>query len=310
MNKVLITGANGFVGNHLVRELKSNGYEVIGIGGPLLPGMSDPEGLDRYIVADLTKPEEVAKIDFTGVTGIIHLAGLAAVGPSFDDPLTYFLVNVGIETNLFEEAKRQGVTFKFIVISSGSLYDSTASLPITELSPVLPNSPYAVSKIGQEQMGHYYATRGFEVVIARPFNHIGPGQNLGFLVPDLTKQLVDVEKGVAEKLLVGNLDAKRDYTDVRDIARAYRLLLEKGKSGETYNICSGTSRSGQEVLDQLIKQSGTNVTVEQDPARMRPSDTPDIYGSHDKIAADTGWEPQIPLAETLKDVIADWRTRD
>lgn len=309
MNRVLVTGANGFVGNHLVQELINNGYEVVGVGGPLLPGSHTPPGLSSYVVADLTKPDEVAKIDFTGVIGVIHLAGLAAVGPSFDNPLLYLNANIGMETNLFEAATKQGVKPKFVVVSSGALYDAHAPLPITESTAVLPNSPYAVSKIGQEEVGKYYITRGFEVVIARPFNHIGPGQNLGFLVPDLTKQLIDVEKGASGTVLVGNLEAKRDYTDVRDIARAYRLLLESGKSGETYNICSGTSRSGQEMLDALIAQSGVAVTVEQDPARMRPSDAPDIYGSHDKIATDAGWEPQIPLTKTLDDVIADWRSR-
>lgn len=310
MSKVLVTGANGFVGNHLVKELADAGYEVVGVGGPKLPGMKDPEGLSDYIVADLNNPEEVARIDFQGVTGVIHLAGLAAVGPSFDQPLQYVAVNVGLEVNLFEEASKQGVKPKFIVISSGALYNPSAAMPITELSAVLANSPYAVSKIGQEEMGKYYTARGFQVVIARPFNHIGPGQNLGFIVPDLTKQVIDIERGEGDKILVGNLEARRDYTDVRDIARAYRLLLEKGHSGEIYNICSGTSRSGQEMLDLIVSKSNSEVTVEQDPARMRPSDTPDIYGSHEKLTTDTGWQPEIPLETTIADVIADWRNRD
>ncbi|MGB4843351.1 MAG: GDP-mannose 4,6-dehydratase [Ferruginibacter sp.] len=309
MNKVIVTGANGFVGNHLVKELADAGYEVVGVGGPKLPGMKDPDGLSDYIVADLNNPEEVARINFQGVTGVIHLAGLAAVGPSFDQPLQYVTVNVGLQVNLFEEATKQGVQPKFIVISSGALYDPSAVMPITELSAVLANSPYAVSKIGQEEMGKYYTTRGFEVVIARPFNHIGPGQNLGFIVPDLTNQVIAIERGEADKILVGNLEAKRDYTDVRDIARAYRLLLEKGRSGETYNICSGTSRSGQEMLDLIVSKSSIAVTVEQDPARMRPSDTPDIYGSHEKLTTDTGWQPEIALETTIADVIADWRSR-
>jgi GDP-4-dehydro-6-deoxy-D-mannose reductase len=309
MGKVIVTGANGFVGNHLVTELSEFGYIVIGVGGPKLPGMSDPEGLSEYVVADLSKPEEVARLNFAGVTGIIHLAGLAAVGPSFDQPLQYVTINIGLQVNLLEEATKQGVKPKCIIVSSGTLYDPAAPMPLTETSTVLANSPYAVSKFGQEQMGHYYTTRGFEIIVARPFNHIGTDQNLGFVVPDLTKQVVDVERGVADRVLVGNLEARRDYTDVRDIVRAYRLLLEKGKSGETYNICSGTSRSGQEMLDMILAQADTQVRVEQDPARMRPSDTPDIYGSHQKLTTDTGWEPQIPLETTIADVIADWRSR-
>jgi GDP-4-dehydro-6-deoxy-D-mannose reductase len=198
---------------------------------------------------------------------------------------------------------------RFIVISTGALYDAKAALPLTESSKVDPNSPYAVSKIGQEQMALYYTSRGFECIIARPFNHIGPGQGPGFIVPDLAEQIIKVEKGEASEVMVGNLDAKRDYTDVRDIARAYRLLLEKGKSGEVYNICSGTPRSGHEILEGLLAASGGNVNTQQDPAKMRPSDTPEIYGSHDKLAQDTGWQPEIALEQTLRDVIADWRNR-
>jgi GDP-4-dehydro-6-deoxy-D-mannose reductase len=260
-----------------------------------------------YIECDLTDAAEVQKIDFSGVSGVIHLAGLAAVGPSFDNPTMYVTANVGMQVNLFETAIKQNQHPKFVVISSGALYDPRAHLPLTETSHVLPSSPYAVSKIGQEQMGLYYHLRNFEVIIARPFNHIGPGQGLGFIVPDLTKQVVDFERGEAKEILVGNLSAKRDYTDVRDIARAYRLLLEHGTSGETYNVCSGSSKSGQEILDAILHVAGGNPAVTQDPERMRPSDTPDIYGDHTKLSKDTGWQPEIPLETTIADVVTDWR---
>jgi GDP-4-dehydro-6-deoxy-D-mannose reductase len=148
-----------------------------------------------------------------------------------------------------------------------------------------------------------------ECVIARPFNHIGPGQNPGFLVPDVAQQIVEIEKRKTGKLSVGNLDAKRDYTDVRDIVRAYRLLFEKGISGKTYNICSGKSVSGHDIVSGLLNASGNNVQITQDPTRMRPSDAPDIYGAHALITADTGWEPEITLEQTLADVIDDWRNR-
>lgn len=303
-----MTGANGFVGRHLIKELHANDYQIIATGGIL--GDKPPEYVSQYVEADLTIPSEVKKIDFSGITGVVHLAGLAAVGPSFDNPLLYITTNIGIETNLFEEANRQGVKPKFIVISSGSLYDTKAPLPITEHSRVIPSSPYAVSKVGQEQMGLYYHNRGYEVVIARPFNHFGPGQNLGFIVPDLTKQVVDVERGQTNSITVGNLESKRDYTDVRDIVRAYRLLLENGKSGEIYNICSGTSHSGQEMLDRILRASETTaIPVKQDPAKMRPSDIPDIYGNHHKLTIDTGWNPEISLDQTIHDVVSDWRTR-
>lgn len=308
MPRILVTGSNGFVGQHLVKELADNGMTVVGVGGSIGTHDKSPY-LESYLELDLSKPEEAAKIDFTGVDGVVHLAGLAAVGPSFDDPMSYMNINVGIEVNLFETAIKQNVQPRFLIISSGTLYNPKAALPLTEGSPVDPSSPYAVSKIGQEQMALYYQSRGFETLIARPFNHIGPGQGPGFLVPDVAQQLVACEKGVATEIMVGNLDAQRDYTDVRDIVRAYRLLLDKGKSGEVYNICSGKALSGHQILDGLLASATTKPAVKQDAAKMRPSDTPEIYGSHQKLTADTGWQPEIPTETTLKDVIADWRSR-
>jgi GDP-4-dehydro-6-deoxy-D-mannose reductase len=308
MKKVLVTGANGFVGQHLVKELAENGASVVGVGGHI-GDAGKPAHVDDYIVLDLNDAGAVDKLDFTGVDGVIHLAGLAAVGPSFDKPLEYITTNVGIQINLFEAAIRQDVRPKFLVISSGSLYDAKAPLPLTEKSPVVPESPYAVSKIGQEQMAFHYGGRGFECVVARPFNHIGPGQNPGFLIPDAAQQIIACEKGGQNEVLVGNLDAKRDYTDVRDIVRAYRLLLGEGESGEIYNICSGASVSGHDIVDGLLKAAGSQASLKQDPARMRPSDNPDIYGDHAKLSQATGWKPEITLETTLEDVIADWRSR-
>jgi len=303
MSKIVVTGANGFVGKHLLKELLDNGYEVIAIGGSQVAALDEPAGV-QYMTLDLTKPEETGQIDFSGVSGVVHLAGLAAVGPSFDKPMEYIDVNIGIEINLFEAALKQKATPRFLIISSATLYDPSATQPLTEESSVLPNSPYAVSKIGQEQMAEYYETRGFEALIARPFNHIGPGQGPGFIVPDLAQQIVK-----QKEVLVGNLDAKRDYTDVRDIVRAYRLLLEKGRSGEVYNICSGKPLSGHEILDGLCAAASVKPEVKQNPEKMRPSDTPLISGTHDKISKDTGWQPEIPLEQTFNDVIADWRSQ-
>lgn len=308
MSKILVTGANGFVGQHLLTELTGSGYEVVAIGGHQVADIEAPKGVE-YRTLDLMNPDEVNTINFKEIEGVIHLAGMAAVGPSFDQPMTYINVNIGIEVNLFEAALKQAARPRFIIISSGTLYDPTAPQPLTEQSKVLPNSPYAVSKLGQEQMAKYYVSRGFECVIARPFNHIGPGQNLGFIVPDFAKQIVDIENGVQEEILVGNLDAQRDYTDVRDIVRAYRFLLEKGKSGEVYNICSGKPLSGHQILEGLLAAANAQHPVKQDPGRMRPSDIPVLSGNSDKLKQDTGWRPEIDLATTLTDVIVDWRSR-
>ena len=308
MKRVLVTGSNGFVGQHLVRELAEHGITVLGVGGQQGAKERSPH-VDTYLELDLTNPKEAEKIDFKEVDGVVHLAGLAAIGASFGNPMLYVTTNIGIEVNLFETALAQQADPRFLIISSSSLYDSKAPLPLTEESLVEPSSPYAVSKIGQEQMAHYYHGRGFESIIARPFNHIGPGQGPGFIVPDLAQQIVAVEKGKASEVLVGNLDSKRDYTDVRDIVRAYRLLLEKGRTGEIYNVCSGTPRSGHDILSGLNKAAGVNPQISQDTAKLRPSDTQLIYGDHQRITADTGWQPEISLETTLSDVIADWRSK-
>jgi GDP-4-dehydro-6-deoxy-D-mannose reductase len=308
MSKILVSGVNGFVGQHLVKELYGNKMEVVGIGGSLGTAGQSTYVKDQLSL-DLTKPEEAEQIDFGDIDAVIHLAGITDVRQSFDKPLLYMNVNLGIEINLFEAALKQQVKPKFLIVSSGTFYNAKSSLPFTEMSPVDPNSPYAVSKICQEQIAMYYQTRGFECVIARPFNHIGPGQRTGFIVPDLAKQVVEVENGLNKNISVGNLESKRDYTDVRDIVRAYRLLIEKGKPGETYNICSGKALSGEEVLSILLNQATVKPEVSLDPSKMRPSDNPLIYGSHDKLTKDTGWQPEISLSKTLSDVMADWRSQ-
>lgn len=308
MKKILVTGANGFVGQHLVKEMVDNGISVVGIGGQIGSKSKSPL-VSEYIVTDLNDPDAVKQLNFADVDGVIHLAGLAAVGPSFKNPMKYVTSNVGIQTNIFEAALEQGAKPKFLIISSGSLYDANAPLPLAETSKVIPSSPYAVSKMGQEQMALYYGQRGFTCVIARPFNHIGPGQNPGFIVPDVAEQIVAVEKGNAASVMVGNLDASRDYTDVRDIARAYRLLIEKGVAGEIYNICSGKAISGHDIVGGLLAAAGSSAPIQEDLKRMRPSDNPEIYGDNSKLVDATGWQPEIALEQTLADVIADWRAR-
>lgn len=304
---ILVTGAAGFVGGHLVKELANNGHTVT---AAVNNNENAPNGTTGAY-ADLSKADEVVNnIDFKNIDAVIHLAGLAAVGPSFDAPLKYITVNSGIEINLYEACIAQGAKPKFLVISSGSLYNPGSPMPINEQSAVESSSPYSVSKITQEELAKYYSNRGFKYVIARPFNHIGPGQNPGFIVPDFAKQIVSGERGEISEIMVGNLSAKRDYTDVRDISRAYRLLVESDNTnGKTFNICSGNSVSGQEILDSLLAKSNAKLNVVQDPARMRPSDIQEIIGDHSSITAETGWQPQIPLDQTLSDALEDWRSK-
>jgi GDP-4-dehydro-6-deoxy-D-mannose reductase len=308
MNKVLVTGANGFVGKHLINGLVKNNLQVLAIGGQI----GDMEGFDTSVdhkVMDLLNPLALREIDFSKIDFVIHLAGLAAVGPSFQDPMGYINTNIGIEVNLLETCLKQGCAPRFLIISSGSLYGANAELPLTEDSEIIPSSPYAVSKLGQEQMAQYYRTRNIDCIIARPFNHVGPGQGEGFILPDLAKQIVEFEKGIKDKIEVGNLEAKRDYTDVRDIIRAYISLVEKGASGEVYNICSGQAYSGSELLEKLIRLAKINPNIVQDSNKMRPTDNPIVYGSHAKLTKDTGWNPKINIDQTISDVLDYWRTR-
>lgn len=301
---ILVTGAAGFVGQHLIKELRDNSHEVVAAvnNEERLPGVT------TVYMANLLLKEEVQRIDFRGVDAVIHLAGLAAVAASFEKPLEYISTNSGIEINLFERCIEQDVRPKFVVVSSGSLYDPRVKMPLNESSAQLPTSPYAVSKQAQENLASYYENRGFKSAVARPFNHIGPGQREGFIVPDLTKQIVDVENGLTNNISVGNLEAERDYTDVRDIVRAYRLMAEGDISG-TYNICSGNSYSGQTILDKLLALSGVEAEVTQDPKRMRPADIPKIVGDYSKLEEATGWKPEIDLDQTLEDVLEDWRSK-
>lgn len=296
------------MGKHLVKELAKNNIEVVVVDRPG-GKIEKSEFVTSYLQLDLNSAEETRQIPFKDIDGVIHLAGLAAVGPSFDDPMLYITTNMGIEVNLFEAALAQQAKPRFLVVSSGNLYDASAHLPLTENSLVSPSSPYDVSKMGQEQLAQYYETRDFECIIARPFNHFGPGQGLGFIVPDLTKQVIEIEKGLSSEILVGNLDAQRDYTDVRDIARAYRLLLEKGKTGEIYNLCSGVAHSGSDMLAGILANTDCKPEIKQDSSKVRPSDNPIIYGSPKKLTDHTGWKPEIPFETTLADVVADWRSR-
>lgn len=305
MERVLVTGANGFVGGHLAQELINQNYEVTGLVFDATQQGNLPSSVKKLEV-DLTKKNHLKVIDFRSIDYVIHLAGLANVGKSFGDPEGYMKANVGMEINLFDEALAQNTHPRFLIISSGSLYDPLASLPITEGSRVAPNSPYAESKLAQETEAQNYTSRGLESVIVRPFNHIGPGQGLGFIVPDLVKQVVDFKTGATQNIQVGNLDTSRDYTDVRDIVKAYVSLMVKGRSGEIYNVCSGKAVSGRELLGKIIDIVGVDPEIVVDQSRIRPTDTPLIYGNPAKLTKEAGWQPVISLDQTLNDVVNEW----
>jgi GDP-4-dehydro-6-deoxy-D-mannose reductase len=294
--KIVITGVNGFVGRHLTRELHQHNIEVIGVDRASAVDDSISDLLAEYISVDLVDgwPE------INDVSAVIHLAGLAAVGPSFEKPQEYINVNSAILTNLAEYYLCKVTQPRLIVISSGAIYSPDQPMPLTEDSKVGYTSPYAVSKVLVENQCRYYRTRNLDCVVARPFNHIGPGQRGGFLLPDLYEQLTN-----KNELSVGNLKTKRDYTDVRDVVKAYRLLATtETLSHDIYNICSGGSTSGEEILSALIDTTGKKTPeITVDEAKVRPNDPENIFGDNSRLQEDTGWRPELPLRQTIKDFV-------
>lgn len=293
---ILVTGVNGFVGKHLVRELTLHGYTVVGVGREPQADSQISDLLQDYKVADLTQnwPDTAEPI------AVIHLAGLAAVGDSFDHPQDYLSINSSMVTNMAEYYLRRSRKPRLLVISSGAIYGAGQSMPLNEASMVDFNSPYAVSKVLVENQCTYYRKRGLDCVVARPFNHIGPGQLGGFLAPDVIAQLKE-----GDHAMVGNLATKRDYTDVRDVTKAYRLLATTPQlKHPIYNVCSGISRSGEEIVGAIktaLAKPDAVITVDQ--SKVRPTDVAEIYGDAAILKADTGWAPTIPFEVTIEDCI-------
>lgn len=302
---VLVTGINGFVGSHLAQELAKSGHEVLGVStqDELNPEIKNV--VKRYYKCDLTVQKEVNALPWKNINSIIHLAGLSAVGPSFDSPQVYMDVNTGVLISIFEAILGFDlVTFpKIISISTGAVY-APSSDSLTEDSKVKASSPYAVSKLATELIVSHYRSRGFQNSVSiRPFNHIGPGQGEGFLLPDLAKQINECPKD--GEIKVGNLKTSRDYTDVRDVVRAYRLLVEANNlPSEIYNVCSGNSKSGEEILNMVKRvMNRDDIKVSVDQSKIRPNDNPYVCGSYEKIKEDANWSPQIPLEKTVEDFI-------
>lgn len=293
--KVLITGADGFVGRHVVDHALSVGHEVMTISRAGTPR----EGVASAWTADLTHEWPVDDVP----DAVIHLASLAAVGRSFSAPQEYLSSNTAMFTTLAENLLAAGAKdTRVVVVSTGGLY-APGPGPCDEERSVRMSSPYAVSKAAVELQAQYYGERGLGMVVARPFNHIGPGQAPGFLVPDLAAAVRNLAPG--SPLSVGNLETRRDYTDVRDVARAYVDLLTLPDPRPLYNIASGASASGAEILAHIC--AAMDVAIPEtivDHARLRPSDPHEIVGDASRIRADLSWAPRIPLARSIADFVA------
>ena len=289
--RVLVTGSRGFVGPWLMAHLEGAGDEVLAL--PEATDIKDAEGLRTAL--EVAAPE-----------AICHLAAQANVMRSWEDPVETTLVNVVGALNLCTAAATLEPRPRVLLVSSSEVYGSVGSeIPITEDQPFAPVTPYAASKAAAEMVGlQSWLGRGLDVIRARPFNHTGPGQRTGFVVPDLASQVALAARGQLGRIATGNLEVRRDITDVRDVVRAYRLLLLHGEAGAAYNICRGEPVLISDLLRTLMKLAGTDVPVWADPARARPADVPVQVGDHGRIKALTGWQPEVPLEKTLADVLA------
>ena len=311
--RALITGAGGFVGKHLCTYLLAHtDWELMGTVYPQPVDDQSPDPRLRLRYADLRDPENVqALVGEVQPDYIFHLAAQSFVPTSFADPWDTLENNIRAELNLLEAVRRSGRTVGFLVIGSNEEYGAPEpeELPQTEENPLRPNNPYAVSKVAQDFLGlQYHLAYGLPVVRVRPFNHTGPGQSPRFVVPAFASQIARIEAGLQEPVMkVGNLDAARDFTDVRDIVRAYYLAATRGEPGEVYNLASGRPQSVRGLLEILLSYARVEIKVERDPDRYRPVDVPVVYGSAEKFHRLTGWAPQIPFEQTLRDVLEYWR---
>jgi len=306
--KALIIGVAGFVGKYLVNELVSEGWDV---SATRLP--SEETNLDIPIY-ELDILEACAISDLlTQVKPacVFHLAAQSSVAVSWRQPALTVEVNIKGVVNLLEAVRGLESPPRVLLIGSGEEYGYILpdELPIHEDTQLRPGNIYACTKAAQGMMGQIYARAyGLEVIIVRAFNHIGPGQTDTFVVSSFCKQAAMIEAGLCENVMkVGNLDAERDFTDVRDIVRAYRLLADKGESGVIYNVGSGKAIAISSILDTILKLADAEIKVEQDEARMRPSDVPVIEADISRLVACTGWKPKIAIEATLGDVLDEWR---
>jgi GDP-4-dehydro-6-deoxy-D-mannose reductase len=313
--RILITGVSGFAGSHLAEYFLAEGrHEVFGA----IKWRSDRKNIIhiqdkiRLVECDI-KDSFAMKTIVSDVKPeqIFHLAAQSYVPFSWRAPQETLATNIIGEVNLFEAVRESNINPPIHIAGSSEEYGMVfkEELPITETNPLRPLSPYGVSKVAQDFLGYqYFKSYGLKIVRTRAFNHTGPRRGDVFAASNFAKQIVEIEKGLRKPVIyVGNLEAVRDFLDVRDVAQAYALVLEKGKPGEVYNVASGKGIKIKDMLDRLIALSKADVKIEKDPARMRPSDVELLIGSSEKFREVTGWIPKIPFDQTLKDLLDYWR---
>ena len=317
MRRVLITGVTGFAGSHLADYLLTrDDCQVFGIHRWRSRTENIEHFRDRVTLLECDLRDAFSTRDTLERVRpdyIFHLAAQSFVPASWTAPTESLITNVVGQVNVFEAVRKLGLDCRIQVACSSEEYGLVLpdELPIRETNPLRPLSPYAVSKVGQDMLAYqYWMSWKLDSVRTRGFNHEGPRRGPVFVASDFARQIADIEKGRRPPVLsVGNLEAKRDFSDVRDIVRAYWLALEKCRPGEVYNICSGRAWQIREVLDLLLGMTRVKIDVRQDPARLRPSDVPVLLGDASKFRAETGWQPTIPFEQTLRDMLEYWRAR-
>jgi GDP-4-dehydro-6-deoxy-D-mannose reductase len=309
--RALITGVGGFVGRHLLAHLQEVGDEVCGVGRS-----DDLVGLEsvHLVHADLSDRAAVERLAReTQPDAVYHLAAQSSPAESIENPWGTICNNLLGQLNLLEALLSAKVRPRVLVVGSSDEYGQVRAedVPTNENAPLRPITPYAVSKVGQDMMGfQYFAQHGVAVVRVRPFNHTGPGHDARFVIPSFARQLAEIEAGLREPVLhVGNLDVARDFTDARDMVRAYRLALLEGVAGDVYNIGSGQAVRISDMVDELVSMCAARVEVRVDPALFRVSDIPRQEADIHKFTALTGWRPSIPWHTTLRDTFEYWRAK-
>ncbi len=301
MKKVLIFGISGFVGAYLAREFEQHGYQVYG------SDITDSEALPDTIIfkklelLDYEAVESLVKEALPDI--IINLAAISSVGMSWSMPQTTISVNVVGALNIMEAARECPNIPKIMLVGSSEEYE-ISDKPVGEAAPLNANNPYGISKLTQERFAKLYRERyGMNIYCVRPFNHTGVGQKETFVLPSFCRQVADIAKSGREGVIkVGNLSAERDFCDVRDIVRGYRMIVEQGDCNTIYNIGSGVAHSIQELLDYIISLCPQKVLIETDPERYRPVDTPRVCCDNGKICSELGWKPDYNIFDTLKDM--------
>jgi len=314
MKRALITGIAGFAGSHLAMELLDQGWEVLGIErhGAVLSNLTDLIDRVQVMECDILSSKDVGYVIRRHKPDtIFHLAGTSFVPDAQNAPQMAFEINVKGSLNMLAETRENAPEAKLILISSAEVYGRAAPgrMPLTEKNKLIPVNIYALTKLCAEEIAAYYhRVGGVNCVVLRPFNHIGPGQRASFVTSSFALQIARIEAGKQEAVLrVGNLEASRDFTDVRDMVRAYRLAAEYCDPARPYNICSGKAYKIKEILDKMLALSEAEIEIREDPARLRASEVPVFQGNPARFTEATGWKPLFSIAETLETILDYWR---